>query len=276
MNIRPIVAATDGSVESLRAVEWAACEAVRHAAPLRILSAASLPPRLTGLQVRPERDYVADLIWAERDEALDAAASRAARAAPGLVIVTDPLAGPPAQAVTESGSGASMLVVGSRGAGAFTAMTLGSVSRHAAAHAVCPVVVIRDPNPVPSRQIGVGVGDLEDCPGSLTFAFEEVGLRQDSLLAIHAWPGPGPVPAEAATRLAELLESWREKYPGVPVSYQVVPGHPARALVGLSVRADLVVMGRHAGHPGPHGPGTVRHAVLSHAHGPVAVVPTAR
>ena len=128
MNIRPIVAATDGSVESLRAVEWAAWEAVRHAALLRIVSAASLPPRLTGLQVRPERDYVADLIWAERDEALDAAASRAARVGPGLVIVTDPLAGPPAQAVTESGSGASMLVVGSRGAGAFTAMTLGSVS----------------------------------------------------------------------------------------------------------------------------------------------------
>jgi nucleotide-binding universal stress UspA family protein len=274
MNIRPIVAGTDGSVESLRAVEWAACEAVRRAAPLRIVSAASLPPRMTGLQVRPERDYVADLIRVERDRALDAAASRAARAAPGLVILTDPLPGPPAQAVTESGSGASMLVVGSRGAGAFTAMTLGSVSRYAAAHAVCPVVVIRDPNPVPSGQVGVGVGYLEDCPGSFTFAFEEASLRQDSVLAVHACPAPDA--AEAATRLAELLESWREKYPGVPVSHQVVPGHPARTLVGLSARADLVVMGRHAGHPGPHGPGTVRHAVLSHAHGPVAVVPTAR
>ena len=274
MKVKPIVAATDGSEESLQAVEWAAGEAIRHAAPLRIVSAASLPPRMTGLEVRPERDYVADLVRAERDRALDAAASLAARAAPGLVIVTDPLPGPPAQAVTESGSGASMLVVGSRGAGAFTAMTLGSVSRYAAAHAVCPVVVIRDPNPVPSRQIGVGVGDLEDCPGSLTFAFEEAGLRQDSLLAVHACPAPDA--AEAAARLAELLESWRGKYPGVPVSYQVVPGHPARALIGLSVRADLVVMGRHAGHPGPHGPGRVRHPVLSHAHGPVAVVPTAR
>jgi nucleotide-binding universal stress UspA family protein len=135
-------------------------------------------------------------------------------------------------------------------------------------------VVIRDPNPIPSGQVGVGVGYLEDCPGSFTFAFEEASLRQDSVLAVHACPVPDA--AEAATRLAELLESWREKYPGVPVSHQVVPGHPARTLVGLSARADLVVMGRHAGHPGPHGPGTVRHAVLSHAHGPVAVVPTAR
>lgn len=274
MKVKPIVAATDGSGESLRAVEWAACEAVRHAAPLRIVSAASLPPRMTGLQVRPERDYVADLIHAELDQALDAAASRAARVAPGLVIVTDPLPGPPAQAVTESGSGALMLVVGSRGAGAFTAMTLGSVSRYAAAHAVCPVVVIRDPNPVPGTQVCVGVGNLEDSPGSLTFAFEEAGLHKASLLAIHACPAPDA--AEAATHLAELLESWREKYPGVPVSHQVVPGHPARALIGLSVRADLVVMGRRTAHPGPHGPGRVRHAVLSHAHGPVAVVPTAR
>jgi len=274
MKVKPIVAATDGSGESLRAVEWAAREAVRHAAPLRIVSAASLPPRMTGLQVRPERDYVADLIHAELNQALDAAATRSARAAPGLLIVTDPLAGPPAQAVTESGSGALMLVVGSRGAGAFTAMTLGSVSRYAAAHAVCPVVVIRDPNPVPSAQVCVGVGNLEDCPGSLTFAFEEAGLHKASLLAVHACPAPDA--AEAAAQLAELLESWREKYPGVPVSHQVVPGHPARALIGLSVRADLVVMGSHAGHPGPHGPGRVRHAVLSHAHGPVAVVPTAR
>jgi len=46
-----------------------------------------------------------------------------------------------------------------------------------------------------------------------------------------------------------------------------------RALVGLSARADLVVIGRHAKHPGPQGPGSVRHAVLSHALGPVVVVP---
>ena len=44
MNVKPIVAATDGSEESLRAVEWAAGEAILRAAPLRIVSAAPLPP----------------------------------------------------------------------------------------------------------------------------------------------------------------------------------------------------------------------------------------
>ena len=276
MNVKPIVVGTDGSEESLRAVEWAAGEAILHAVPLRIVSAAPLPPVMTALQIRPDRDHVADFIRSERDLALDAAASRAARVAPGLVIVTDPVAGPPAQGVTASGSGAAMLVVGSRGAGAFTALTLGSVSRYAAAHAPCPVVVVRDLSPVPSGLVGVGVGDLDDCAGLLTFAFEEASLRRAAVLAIHAWPGPGLEAASAGARLAELMESWANKYPGVPVSQQIMPGHPARALIGLSARADLVVIGRHGEHPGPHGPGPIRHAVLSHAHGPIALVPSRR
>jgi nucleotide-binding universal stress UspA family protein len=169
-----------------------------------------------------------------------------------------------------------MLVVGSRGAGAFTALMLGSVSRYAAAHAACPVVVVRDQPPVASGLVGVGVRDLDDCAESLAFAFEEASLRRGGVLAVHVWPGPGPVAAEVAGQLAGLLESWREKYPGVPVSQEVVPGYPARVLIGLSARADLVVMGRHGEHPGPHGPGPVRHGVLSHAHGPIAVVPSGR
>ena len=85
-----------------------------------------------------------DVLLKDRDRALAAAADRAAKAAPGVLIDTDQLAGQPAQAVTEAGSGALMLVVGSRGGGAFTAMVLGSVSRYAAAHASGPVVVVRD------------------------------------------------------------------------------------------------------------------------------------
>ena len=46
MTTMPVVAAVDGSEESLRAVEWAALEAQRHRAPLRIVSGAR--PCLSG------------------------------------------------------------------------------------------------------------------------------------------------------------------------------------------------------------------------------------
>jgi len=278
MTGKPIVAATDGSEDSLQAVEWAAGEALLHAVPLRIVSAVSLLPWMTGVQAGPDRDYVAGLIRSERDRALGVAASRAAATAPGLVIDTHPLPDSPAQAVTESGSGALMLVVGSRGVGAFTPMMLGSVSRYVTAHAICPVVAVRDQLPATHGLVGVGVGDPDDCADSLAFAFEEARLRKARLTATHAWPLPGlqAEAAEAARQLTEVLDHWRQKYPGVQVSQEVVPGHPGRALIGLSARADLTVMGRRAWHPGPQGPGTVRHAVLEHAHGPVAIVPSAR
>jgi len=272
MTAKPIVTGTDGSEESLRAVEWAAREAVLRGVSLRIVSATSLLPRMVGLQTRPDRDVVAGLIRSERDRALSAAAERAAEKAPGLPIDAVPLENQPAQAITGSGSGALMLVLGSRGIGAFAPMVLGSVSRYAAAHASCPVVVVRDETGAVHRRIGVGLGHLDDCADSLTFAFEEAGLRQASLIAVHA---PGPHQGEHVVRaLAGLLDLWREKYPDVPVSQEIVPGHPARALVGLSARADLVVIGRHAGHPSMQGPGTVRHAVLNHAHGTIVIVPS--
>ena len=39
MTAKPIVAATDGSEESVQAIEWAAREAALRSAPLRIVSA---------------------------------------------------------------------------------------------------------------------------------------------------------------------------------------------------------------------------------------------
>ena len=290
MAAKPIVAGTDGSEESLRAVDWAVREAALRSSPLRIVSAASLLPRMVSRAGPTNYDTVTDVLLKDRDRALAAAAERAAKMAPGVLIDTDQLSGQPAQAITESGAGAMMLVLGSRGVGAFTAMVLGSISRYAASHASCPVVVVRDETAATHRQVGIGIGDLDHCADSLTFAFEEASLRRASLLAIHAWRTPqgdisragdtftGEDPhafeAEAARHLEGLLNEWREKYPDVPVSQDVVHGHPGRALVGLSARADLVVIGRHAQHPGRQGPGSVRHAVLNHAHGPVAVVPS--
>ena len=276
MSAKPIVAATDGSEESLRAVDWAAREAVLRGAPLRIVSAAATLPRMMDHHDGSGLEDVTDVLLDHRDRALATAAARAAKVSPDLLVDTDNLPGAPALAVTESGSGALMLVVGSRGVGAFTALILGSVSRYAATHASCPVVVVRDQTTA-NGQVAVGIGDLDANPATLSFAFEEAALRQASLLAVHAWNTPPVTGAQAiqeqlTARLAALLDDWRAKYPDVPVSQDVGWGHPGRALADLSAQADLVVIGRH---PGAHGPGTVTHAVLNHAHGPVVTVPSA-
>jgi nucleotide-binding universal stress UspA family protein len=288
MASKPIVAGTDGSEESLRAVDWAAREAALRGAPLRIVGTAELLPRMTPRAGAHGGSYetVTDVLVEDRDRALAAAAERAAKTADGVLIDTDVLTGPTAQAVTEAGSGALMLVLGSRGTSAFTALLLGSVSRYAASHASSTVVVTRDASPVTHGLIGVGIADTESCRDALAFALEEASLRHAGLHAIHAWHAPqseitraGPVPtesraqaaADAASQLAGLLDECRAKYPDVEVTHEVVHGHPGRALAGLSARTDLVVIGRRVGAPGP---GSVRHALLNHAHGPVAVVPS--
>jgi nucleotide-binding universal stress UspA family protein len=286
MSAKPIVAATDGSEESLRAVDWAAREAVLRGAPLRIVSAAGLLPRMVSSEGHSDYQTVSDVLRKDSDVALTTAAARAAKAAPDLLIDTDHLPGAPEEAVTESGSGALMLVVGSRGVGAFHAMVLGSVSRYAATHASSPVVVVRDEIGAAHQQVGIGISSLEGNAAALTFAFEEAALRQASLVAVHAWhtpqsevsragsearpPGKDYLQAEATRNLEALLADWRGKYPDVPVSHDVVHGHPGRVLAGLSARTDLLVLGRHAAH---HGAGGVTHAVLNHAHGTIATVP---
>lgn len=165
-----------------------------------------------------------------------------------------------------------------------------SVSRYAASHASCPVAVVRDESPSRQHLVGVGLGDLDDCARTLAFALEEATLRKAALMTVHAWHAPQPdisragesftapdlqhVEAKARRQFEELFASWREKYPDVVVHTDVVHSHPARAPAGLSTRTDLVVIGRHSKHSDLPGLGVVRHPVLNHAHGPVAIVPS--
>jgi nucleotide-binding universal stress UspA family protein len=286
MATKPVVVGVDGSEESLVAAEWAAMEAKRHGLPLRIVSAPAMVPRLYASQVSSAT--AAGVLRGVSERALGTGVTRAEEVAPGLEITTDLLSGPPALAVAGSGSGAAMLVVGARGAGGFAAMILGSVSRYAAIRAACPVIVVRQASMAVHQEVAVGVRDPQDTSEALVFAFEEATARHADLVVVHAWywfPAVLRAPAdqdaldelvhseqissEIARNLATASDGWGEKYPDVRVRHDVIRGHPARVLANYSARADLVVIGRH----GDPGIGSIQHALLDHARGPVAVVP---
>lgn len=296
----PIVVGADGSEQSSCAVEWAAREAVRRKAPLRIVAVSVMPSRMRPHDANPAT--VAGILHKISARTLAAALSRARDIAPGLLIDADLVTGAPAQTLTACATGASMLVVGARGAGGFTAMVLGSVSRYVAMHAFCPVVVAHEDSMAVHREVVVGVGDPADAAESLGFAFEEASIRGARLLAVHAlgrypassawdtedlklagWLHAAPSlddaadpPDEeaAATELAQVLDGWRDKYPEVSIGHEVVRGHPGRVLASYSARADLVVIGRHDDSAGIAGVGSIQHPVLNHAHGPIAIIPS--
>ena len=105
-------------------------------------------------------------------------------------------------------------------------------------------------------------------------AFDTPQTGMGQAFVALATPGSPGIEERLTERLTALLDDWRAKYPGVPVSQDVLFGHPGRALAGLSARADLVVLGRHPRQHGLPGAGAVTQAVLSHAHGPVVTVPS--
>lgn len=287
MATEPVVVGVDGSEESLLAAEWAAMEARRHGLPLRIVSAPAVVSRMHAYQAAPAT--VADALQDISEHVLEGAVVRAEEVAPGLEITTGLLSGPPALAVAGSGSDAAMLVVGARGAGGFAAMILGSVSRYAAVRAACPVIVVRLASMAVHQEIAVGIRDPQETSEALLFAFEEAVTRHADLVAVHTWnwfpvglrarvdqdtldaPFHAEQTSDAVARsLSAALDQWRDKYPDVRVRHDVIRGHPARILATYSARADLVVIGRHGG----LGVGSIQHALLDHAHGPVAVVPS--
>jgi nucleotide-binding universal stress UspA family protein len=288
MAAKAIIAATDGSEESLRAVEWAARETVLRHEALRIVSVPMLPPRMSPNPAGLET--TGGILHEGAQRALASATERVAQIEPGLAVTTEVLAGAPAQALLKAAATASLMVVGSRGAGGFAAMVLGSVSRYLATRAPCPVVVAREETMAVHHEIVVGVHDPDQSAATLRFAFEEASLRNARLMAVYAWawslPSTGAVgtltPQEravmstsdirayAATRLESVLGTWQENYPAVQAGWEIVHAHPARALIGASARADLVVLGRHAAGSSV---GSITHPVVGHAHGPVAIVP---
>ena len=132
-----IVVGVDGSEQSKDALRWAQrIAAVEHAA-IDVVGAWAWPSVL-GLSGVPMDYSPKDDIEKELTETVDAIFG--AHRPPDLSVRA--VNGTAAHVLVEESRGALLVVVGSRGLGGFMGLLLGSVSRHVAEHASCPVLVV--------------------------------------------------------------------------------------------------------------------------------------
>jgi nucleotide-binding universal stress UspA family protein len=277
---RRIIAGVDPSANAARAAEWAAREATdRGGIPLHLVHALNRPHGTSlvdpAASVKAVHDTAAELLT-QFAEALR-------KRYPKLTITAEISELGAAETLVALSRDAELVVTGTRGHGGFTGMLLGSVSHRTAAHAHCPVVVVREEAAEPVRnEIVLGIEPDQDA-APIRFAFASAAQLGTTVTAIRAWfPQAAyggyavmiPAMDEQQEDVDQLLKATREDFPQVEVTTQYVNGNTVEALIDASEGARLVVLGSHHHHgPLSIGVGYVVQGMLSHAHTPVAVVP---
>jgi nucleotide-binding universal stress UspA family protein len=281
-----VVAGVDGSETALAAVRWAAAEAARRHAPLRLVSALGTRAEY-GYGPRRSWGNIYDEIVGQTQHQLNIAAAAAAKAAPGVAVDARIRTGHPGTVLTEQSADAGLLVLGHRGWSGLAGLVAGSVAVRMAAAAPCPVVVVAEPLlPSPShRPVVLGVDGTELSEAAIEFAFAEADLWGAPLVAVHTWfdqlldPALTPfldwdaMRTEEQALLAQRLAGWSAKYPDVAMRSLVLRDRPAHALLEHATDARLLVIGsRGRGAFTGTVLGSVSQSVLHRAPCPVAVV----
>jgi nucleotide-binding universal stress UspA family protein len=285
----PIVAATDGSEESLAATQWAAVAAARRGARLCIVHVMDYPgpgPHAQPMRHEMPAGFRHGLPHHARS-VLAKASRRAAGAAPGIDLHAVAVYGQAGQVLTAMTARAPLLAIGTRGTGR-SPQRLGSVARRLAGQARCPVVLVTADTAPAFDEIVVGTDGSDDAAAALEFGFGEAELRDARLSALYIWAHPqaaelesshdwmlsvGPANPGATARLAQEVAPWRCKHPGVLVTEDIVHGEPGRVLTFASGHAALIVVDERDGAGSALGVGSVACELLQHTHCPVAVVP---
>ncbi|GIE34851.1 universal stress protein [Actinoplanes italicus] len=140
---RRIIVGVDNSAGSAEALRWALAYARLTGATVEAVSAWQVPPMYvyaygwTPIGI----DDAGIVRYAEKTLAETVAQVQGEDEHP-VPVTTWVMEGPAAQVLLNAGKGAELMVLGSRGHGAFSGMLLGSVSQHCVQHATCPTVVI--------------------------------------------------------------------------------------------------------------------------------------
>ncbi|RZT77769.1 nucleotide-binding universal stress UspA family protein [Micromonospora violae] len=283
---RPVVVGVDGSPSSLVAAEHAARAALLRSRPL-LLVHGYLHPLGYGVPINPY-DVGVPVPSDEAQKMLEHTAAELTGRWPGLAVEVRQVAGGPGATLVEESRRAELVVVGSRGRGGFAGLLLGSVGAQVAAHAHCPVLVVRpEEQPIPvDGPVLVGVDGSESSRVAVGLGADEAARRDVPLVLVHVGPADGAraVPeeieesqaayqAEAVRLLADASTVVRAAHPDL-----VVREHPVRAagaaegLIEASGTASLLVVGTR-GRAGFAGLllGSVSQAAIQHAPCPVLV-----
>jgi nucleotide-binding universal stress UspA family protein len=282
----PVVVGVDGSESALDAVRLAAREAERRGRALHVVHAFIWPLMHVPLGPDPAGPPEGGLRHAA-ERLVGTAVDMAAKTVPGLRVTSEIREGYAAPVLLHQARQAALVVLGDRGLGAVGGLIMGSVAVQVAAHAACPVLVAKRGGH-PEGPVVVGVDGSEVSDHAVGFAFEEASQRGAPLRAVLAWRYPvsaghgdmlplvydrNELAAEEEVVLAEATAGWRDRFPDVVVTRHLDRGRPADVLVRESRAAQLVVVGAR-GRGGFTGLllGSVSHAVLHHAHCPIAIV----
>lgn len=232
-----IVVGVDGSAHDTPAVTWAATEAVRRGAELRVLSAYYRRRSTPG-------STSSHSAGTHAAEAVQRAVAHAREVAPGVEVRCQALPGYAVPVLVHASEEAAMLVVGNRRDGGFPGLPIGSVGSQVATQGRCCVVVVRGRFGAGAGPVVAGLDDSAAASAVIARAFEEASLHNTAVEAVTvgSWGAEDP-PGNGAD---PQLDPWREKYPDVPASHEFIPGRPDKVLAQRSRSASLVVVGPRA------------------------------
>lgn len=273
------------------AVDWAAAEAAARGCRLHVVHAERLRWAVDPSGLVPVADF-----WSYRATAvplLREAVNRARAVASDVEVVAELAFGATVPSVLDRSGGAQLLVLGSRTPPLRTSLLrrlTSSTSGRIAGRALCPVAVVRPlrshPHVGSPPRVVVGVDVRRPCTPALDVAFRAAAQRDVQLTAVHAWTPDvpadheavcGPVAASEARAgelFREVLEPWRSRFSGVPVTMRLVIGDPAAEVVRESEGAALVVIGSGVRGSVRRLLGSVGRSVAQRARCPVVVVRT--
>ncbi len=281
-----VVVGVDSSDNSARAARWAAQEAASRGVPLTVVHAVHLPEGGASLPLEPP-EY-ARKTRAEGAQLLELAASNLRAEFPKLQVDIELSDLSAARTLNTLSLESTLIVTGTRGHGGFAGMLLGSVSRKLAAHAHCPLVVVRGEQPedvLNEVVLGVEPGQKES---AIRYAFAAAQRYGATLHAVRAWQPRATYSGPMGTRFSDfseirdeerkavehLLEPFRSSFPSVKTEITAERGNPVPILIEAARETRLLVVGAHRHHgPLAVGAGYVAEGLLAHSPTPVAIVP---